>query len=306
MSRPRASSPSSATQWTTRLLSVLLLALATFCVAARASRAEIVIAHGAVTMHARQNPLPSLTLADIVAKHVAFPKEELAEELLDDVRDACSSLQGPTCGALGAMASTADVDNGSLSRADTMVVPQAGRRSRVKVVRLDNVEDLVTYFHKHHVTASGDDGVKITADFSREGADMGKAEGDMDSDGGGARTTHESIESLFSNLERQSRADASAEAVRGGGAFDATVKSVPGLARRRVSFYNSKARLVSVYWVNFDGQEVHYVDVHPKENGVVHTFQRHVWIARDYETNAFITQFVVGDDGTKPQRFIVV
>ena len=290
-----------------RLPVVVLLALVASCVTARASRAEIIIQHGAMTMHARHNPLPSLTLEDIVAKHVAFPKEELAEELLDDVRDACSSLQGPTCVALGAAPSTiAERQSSDGELRGTMVIPQAGLRSRVKVVRLDSVEDLVTYFHKHHGAANGDEeAVRITADFSRDGVGVGKVEHIMDGNANAA--THESLKNLFSNLERQSRANGEAGSNDGvGGGFDASIKSVPGLAQRHVTFYNAHSRLVSVFWVNFNGQEVHYVDVHPKENGFVHTFQRHVWIARDYETNAFISQFVVGDDSVAPQRFIVI
>jgi len=70
--RPRASSSSSASR---RLaFSAVAFALSTRVVA---TRAEVVVSSDEVSITTRTEspPLPSLTLGDVVAKHVAFPRE---------------------------------------------------------------------------------------------------------------------------------------------------------------------------------------------------------------------------------------
>jgi len=270
----------------------------TVSIAIRSTRADVIIERGALASTPRANPLPALTYADVVAAHVAFPREDIGDELAEDVRPGeCASTEGPTCSKLGARAR----GGGANANADTLVSPPNGRRSRVKVIRLDNVEDLVTYFNTH-AHAGGMNGVRITADFGRSGADGNRLREKLHEL---EKSNERSMEGIVEELERKANARPSARGFDAGEPFDASVKSVPGLERRRVAFHNASTRLVSMYWVDFSGVEVHYLDIHPKENGVLHTFQRHVWIARDYDTNAFIAQYVVGDDGTSPTRFVV-
>ena len=64
-----------------------------------------------------------------------------------DGDDACSSLEGPTCAALGGSNERAtDGDDAATALKATSV-----RRSRVSLVRLDDVSDLVKYFKKNGV-----------------------------------------------------------------------------------------------------------------------------------------------------------
>ena len=90
-----------------------------------------------------------------------------------------------------------------------------------------------------------------------------------------------------------------------GGPFDGSVKSVPGLLRRGAVFYNSRSTAVSLYWVDFEGKEIHYVDVHPFHQGIVKTFQLHVWVVRDMISSRFIAQYTVGDKGTSTESFTI-
>lgn len=47
-----------------------------------------------------------------------------------------------------------------------------------------------------------------------------------------------------------------------GGLFDGSSKFVSGLVKRVVIFYNVRFIVVLFYWVDFDGNEVYYVDVY--------------------------------------------
>jgi hypothetical protein len=90
-----------------------------------------------------------------------------------------------------------------------------------------------------------------------------------------------------------------------GGPFDGSSKSVPGLAKRVAIFYNARPTAVSLYWVDFDGNEVHYVDVHPQHQGIVKTFQMHIWIVRELDSSRFVAQYTVGDEDTSTQSFTI-
>ena len=60
-----------------------------------------------------------------------------------------------------------------------------------------------------------------------------------------------------------------------------------------------------MYWVDFNGREVHYIDVHSRHKGVVKSFQGHVWIVRELDSSQFIAQYLVGDESTRAQAFTI-
>lgn len=268
-------------------------------------------------------PLRSLTLRDMVAKHVAFPRQSLISRTAEarEDEDACVSLEGPTCEELrGPVADAEPVEDADEA---TALRVSGTKRSRVSLVRLDDVEDLVKYFSRNggrdfaRLTAAAEENVGAVRDrlsaLTRAAATAfaGGAGGDVsgvdDAPGeeGGEST------SALSSAEKQTSAERSATGPKKsrwrdtGGPFDGSMKSVPGLLRRTAIFYNARASTVSVYWVDFNGKEVHYVDVHPRHQGVVKSFQGHVWIVRDVDTRRFVSQYVVGEESTRTQSFTV-
>ena len=198
----------------------------------------------------------------------------------------CSSLQGPTCDALvGPETPNAkDEDDAHVLRASVT------KRSKVDVVRLDSIDDLLAYFKKHV-------GTQDLKHFALDGVD----------DATVVRQRMLELERLAlvneGNIIDQ---DSSDTENRFGGAFDGSLLSKPGLSPRNAVFFNRRDVVVELYWVDFAGREVHYVDIAPRHVGSVKTFQLHVWIVREKHTHAFISLYVVGDEDVTLQRFIVV
>lgn len=267
-------------------------------------------------------PLRSLTLRDIVAKHVAFPRQSLISRTAEarEDEDACVSLEGPTCEQLrGPIADEEPVEDADDA---TALRVSETKRSRVSLVRLDDVEDLVKYFKRNggrdlaRLAAAAEENAGAVRDrlsaltraaaTAFAGAGGGDFSGvDAPGENGGEST------SAVSSTDKQTPAENSGAGKKKsrwrdtGGPFDGSMKSVPGLLRRTAVFYNARASTVSVYWVDFSGKEVHYVDVHPRHQGVVKSFQGHVWIVRDVDTQRFIAQYVVGEESTRTQAFTI-
>lgn len=85
-------------------------------------------------------------------------------------------------------------------------------------------------------------------------------------------------------------------------------KSVPERETRKVEFVNARGSASALYWVDFDGVEVHYVDLPPGMTTVMSTFAHHVWVARDMATEGAIAMYTVTPRraGEHPaQRFVV-
>ena len=85
-------------------------------------------------------------------------------------------------------------------------------------------------------------------------------------------------------------------------------KSVPDRETRKVEFVNARGSASALYWVDFDGVEVHYVDLPPGMTTVMSTFAHHVWVARDMATEGAIAMYTVTPRraGEHPaQRFVV-
>jgi len=59
------------------------------------------------------------------------------------------------------------------------------------------------------------------------------------------------------------------------------IKSMASHDTRRVEFLNTRASTSALYWVDFKGLEVHYVDLPPGMTTVLSSFANHVWVARD-------------------------
>ena len=269
--------------------------------------------------------LEGLTLEHVLAKHVAFPRESLIERARDarNDGDACVSVEGATCAALRTTEET-DKD------ADTALRPTRTKRSRVSLVRLDDVEDLVKYFKSQgtvgdigRIAAAADDASAVGERLSALTRAAAQAFADM-SAGGRGSSGHDEDEkdddasvSSISSSQTSSMEETPAETTLRqkskiprrlrdtGGSFDGSMKSIPGLRRRTAVFYNTRPSAVSVYWVDFNGREVHYIDVHSRHKGVVKSFQGHVWIVREFDSSQFIAQYLVGDESTRAQAFTI-
>lgn len=226
-------------------------------------------------------------------------------DLMDD-ESLCSSLQGPTCAALADEERRARAVEGD-AEDDTVLKATRAKKSRMSVVRLDGIEDLVNYFKKH--AAAEFSKMALTKESTTSEGSSGEKEktrGDKSSTSG---LTDVSSEDASAPDEEDDDEDFISHAVwtsgSTGAAFDGSVKSVPGLLRRGAVFYNSRSTAVSLYWVDFEGKEIHYVDVHPFHQGIVKTFQLHVWVVRDMISSRFIAQYTVGDEGTSTESFTI-
>lgn len=231
--------------------------------------------------------------------------QTLMNQVIDLVDDdaMCSSLQGPTCAALADEKRRARDIVGKED--ETVLKATRSKKSRISLVRLDGIDDLVNYFKKH--AAAELSKLVLTKEStaseasSRENARGRKSatSGLTDVSGKDASESDEDDDDTDFNSHAASTSGST------GGPFDGSVKSVPGLLRRGAVFYNSRSTAVSLYWVDFEGKEIHYVDVHPFHQGIVKTFQLHVWVVRDMISSRFIAQYTVGDEGTSTESFTI-
>ena len=84
--------------------------------------------------------------------------------------------------------------------------------------------------------------------------------------------------------------------------------STPSRDDRKVEFINAREATSALYWLDFDGNEVHYVDLPPGMTTMMSTFGSHVWVSRDMATNAAVAAYAVTarKPGEPPvQHFIV-
>ena len=68
---------------------------------------------------------------------------------------------------------------------------------------------------------------------------------------------------------------------------------MPDRETRKVEFVNARGSASALYWVDFDGVEVHYADLPPGMTTVMSTFAHHVWVARDMATEGAIAMYTV-------------
>ena len=84
--------------------------------------------------------------------------------------------------------------------------------------------------------------------------------------------------------------------------------SVPSRDDRKVEFINARDATSALYWLDFDGNEAHYVDLPPGMTTMMSTFGSHMWVSRDMSTNAAVASYTVTarKPGEPPvQHFIV-
>ena len=84
--------------------------------------------------------------------------------------------------------------------------------------------------------------------------------------------------------------------------------STPSRDDRKVEFINAREATSALYWLDFEGNEVHYVDLPPGMTTMMSTFGSHVWVSRDMATNAAVAAYAVTarKPGEPPvQHFIV-
>ena len=74
---------------------------------------------------------------------------------------------------------------------------------------------------------------------------------------------------------------------------------MPDRETRKVEFVNARGSASALYWVDFDGVEVHYVDLPPGMTTVMSTFAHHVAVARDMATEGAIAMYTGGRPGAR-------
>ena len=52
-------------------------------------------------------------------------------------------------------------------------------------------------------------------------------------------------------------------------------------ARAQTTFVNGNNFTISLYWVDFDGNSVHYGDIAPRRSLVLQSYVGHLWVALD-------------------------
>ena len=146
------------------------------------------------------------------------------------------------------------------------------------------------------------------------GAAAGAAEGGDDADAA-VREAHEiaakigigranGVFEMHSPLAAGRRLAPDAVVGRGGEGLSST----PSRDDRKVEFINAREATSALYWLDFDGNEVHYVDLPPGMTTMMSTFGSHVWVSRDMATNAAVAAYAVTarKPGEPPvQHFIV-
>ncbi len=73
---------------------------------------------------------------------------------------------------------------------------------------------------------------------------------------------------------------------RGGGGLAAERTRVD----RKFEVINARDATSALYWLDFDGNEAHYVDLPPGMTTMMSTFGSHVWVSRDMATNAAVAE----------------
>ena len=199
----------------------------------------------------------------------------------------CTSLHGPDCRGVASLSET-DPDADDAQPAEgTFVIHLQGDVDIPQIMRIFEgglLDDAIR-------AAGGD------PEHSRPANNPGAAAGDADD--ANASPLHVARHPAFAAGKRLARdANVGAEGY----------KSVPNRETRKVEFVNARGSASALYWVDFNGVEVHYVDLPPGMTTVMSTFAHHVWVARDMATEGAIAMYTVTPRraGEHPaQRFVV-
>ena len=205
----------------------------------------------------------------------------------------CTSLHGPDCRGVASRSET-DPDADDAQPAEgTFVIHLQGDVDIPQIMRIFEgglLDDAIR-------AAGGD------PEHSRP-ANPGAAAGDAD--GAAARALGADASPL--HVARHPAFAAGKRLARDANVGAEGYKSVPNRETRKVEFVNARGSASALYWVDFNGVEVHYVDLPPGMTTVMSTFAHHVWVARDMATEGAIAMYTVTPRraGEHPaQRFVV-
>ena len=205
----------------------------------------------------------------------------------------CTSLHGPDCRGVASLSETDPDADDAQTAEGTFVIHLQGDVDIPQIMRIFEgglLDDAIR-------AAGGD------PEHSRP-ADPGAASGDAD--GAAARALGADASPL--HVARHPAFAAGKRLARDANVGAEGYKSVPNRETRKVEFVNARGSASALYWVDFNGVEVHYVDLPPGMTTVMSTFAHHVWVARDMATEGAIAMYTVTPRraGEHPaQRFVV-
>ena len=222
----------------------------------------------------------------------------------------CTSLAGPHCRTHGPTGDLLSEDPSASSSEDGSLLIQLDDTTLGKDGKID-LAKVMEMFGGGMMAKKARDAAAAT---NEAGAAAGAAEGGDDADAA-VREAHEiaakigigranGVFEMHSPLAAGRRLRPDAVVGRGGEGLSST----PSRDDRKVEFINAREATSALYWLDFDGNEVHYVDLPPGMTTMMSTFGSHVWVSRDMATNAAVAAYAVTarKPGEPPvQHFIV-
>ena len=221
----------------------------------------------------------------------------------------CTSLAGPHCRTHGPTGDLLSDELSASSAEDGSLLIQLDDTTLGKDGKID-LAKVIEMFGGAMAKKARD----AAAATNEAGAAAGAAEGGDDAEAA-VREAHEiaakigigranGVFEMHSPLAAGRRLRPDAVVGRGGEGMAST----PSRDDRKVEFINAREATSALYWLDFDGNEVHYVDLPPGMTTMMSTFGSHVWVSRDMATNAAVAAYAVTarKPGEPPvQHFIV-
>lgn len=226
----------------------------------------------------------------------------------------CTSLAGPHCRTHGPTGDLLSEDPSASSSEDGSLLIQLDDTTLGKDGKIDLAKVMEMFGGGMMAKKARDAAAATNEARAAAGAAAGAAEGGDDADAA-VREAHEiaakigigranGVFEMHSPLAAGRRLRPDAVVGRGGEGLSST----PSRDDRKVEFINAREATSALYWLDFDGNEVHYVDLPPGMTTMMSTFGSHVWVSRDMATNAAVAAYAVTarKPGEPPvQHFIV-
>lgn len=225
----------------------------------------------------------------------------------------CTSLAGPHCRTHGPTGDLLSEDPSASSSEDGSLLIQLDDTTLGKDGKIDLAKVMEMFGGGMMAKKARDAAAATNEARAAAGAAAGAAEGgDAEA---AVREAHEiaakigigranGVFEMHSPLAAGRRLRPDAVVGRGGEGLSST----PSRDDRKVEFINAREATSALYWLDFDGNEVHYVDLPPGMTTMMSTFGSHVWVSRDMATNAAVAAYAVTarKPGEPPvQHFIV-
>lgn len=226
----------------------------------------------------------------------------------------CTSLAGPHCRTHGPTGDLLSEDPSASSSEDGSLLIQLDDTTLGKDGKIDLAKVMEMFGGGMMAKKARDAAAATNEARAAAGAAAGAAEGGDDAEAA-VREAHEiaakigigranGVFEMHSPLAAGRRLAPDAVVGRGGEGLSST----PSRDDRKVEFINAREATSALYWLDFDGNEVHYVDLPPGMTTMMSTFGSHVWVSRDMATNAAVAAYAVTarKPGEPPvQHFIV-